>query len=113
MQSADHLWEERRVLFWLLVAYGCDLTMNIMPAFMPPSWSVLAFFYVHNHLPLLLLTLGGAVTSSAGRTVLALLTRRWGRRLLREKQRNNLRQLGEWLSSRPAWQVPSSVLLLS
>ena len=98
---------------WLAAAYGIAFVMNVIPGFMPATWTVLAFFYVRYHLPLLLLTVGGAASSSLGRLVLALATRRWGRNIVREKDRTELDILSTWAEHRPAWQIPLFVFVFS
>lgn len=100
-------------LAWLFVAYGVSFVINLIPAFMPATWTVLAFFYVHYRLPLLLLTVGGAVFSTLGRLVLALTARRWGRRIVPAKKRRELDALSAWLEQRPAWQIPLAVFIFS
>lgn len=58
-------------LAWLIV-----LVVNVAPAFMPPTWAVLATFHLATpELPLLPLTIGGAAASALGRSRLALLSR--------------------------------------
>ena len=56
---------------WTLLAYGIALVINMIPAFMPSTWMVLAFFHIQFDLPILPLTLGGALFSGFGRIVLA------------------------------------------
>jgi hypothetical protein len=56
---------------WTLLAYGIAFVINIIPAFMPSTWMVLAFFHIQFDLPILPLTLGGAFFSGLGRIVLA------------------------------------------
>jgi hypothetical protein len=97
----------------LAIAYAAAFVINVFPAFMPATWTVLAFFYVHYKLPLLLLTVGGALFSSLGRLVLALVTRRWGRKIVPAKKRAEIDALGTWLEGRPAWQVPLAVFIVS
>lgn len=97
----------------LAVAYATAFVINVIPAFMPSTWLVLAFFYIHYKLPLLLVTIGGAVFASLGRLVLALATRRWGRKIVPAKDRTELDGLGTWLDQRPSWQVPVAVLVYS
>ncbi len=55
----------------LLAAYAVVFIANLAPAFMPPSWAVLTFFYLEFDLPLLPLTLGGALAAGLGRAGLA------------------------------------------
>ncbi|MBI4493668.1 MAG: hypothetical protein HY690_12830 [Chloroflexi bacterium] len=101
------------MLTGLAAAYLVAFLVNLVPAFMPPTWSVLAFFLIRFDLPLLPLALGGAVAASAGRLVLALASRRWGRQLLSARQRANLTRLGRWLETRARWAPPLAVLLYS
>ena len=100
-------------LLWLVIAYAIAFVINIIPAFMPATWTVLAFFYVHDKLPLLLLTVGGAVFSTLGRLVLAWAAGRWGRKIVPVKQRTEIDALGAWLDNRPSWQVPLVVFVAS
>lgn len=85
----------------LALAYFIAFIINLVPAFMPPTFTVLAFFLIRYHPPLLLLTIGGAATSTAGRLGLAILTQRFGRRLLSAQHQENLVQLGDWLAAKP------------
>src|SRR5438034_6220526 len=101
------------LLVALAVAYAVTILINLLPAFAPPSWSVLAFFLIRYHLPLLLITVGGAAASTIGRLGLAVGTRRWGRRLLSERRRKSMQGLGRWLDAKPRWAVPIVVLLFA
>ena len=56
---------------WTLLAYVIAFVIDIVPAFMPSTWIVLAFFHIQFDLPILPLTLGGALFSGFGRIVLA------------------------------------------
>jgi hypothetical protein len=77
------------VAAWLIV-----LVVNIAPAFMPPTWAVLATFHIARpEIPLLPLTIGGAAMSALGRSRLAVLSRAGGR-LLPEHDRENAEALG-------------------
>lgn len=98
-------------LIWLAVAYAVAFVINVIPAFMPATWTVLAFFYLHYKLPLLPLTVGGAACSTLGRTVLALAARRWGRKIVPAKNLESIDALGTWLKQRPSWQVPLVVFV--
>jgi membrane protein YqaA with SNARE-associated domain len=100
-------------LGWLAVAWLTVFFVNLVPAFMPPTWSFLAFFLVRYDLPLLPLALGGAVAAAAGRTMLARGSRRWGTRLLPAARRSSLERLGGWLEERARWAAPVAVLLYS
>lgn len=100
-------------LLWLLVAYLVDFSAQLPPALVPPSWAILAFFYIHFQLPLLPLTLGGAVSSTLGRLVLALGARQLGRRFISQQKQENLDHLGVWLNKRPAWQIAGALFLFA
>jgi len=79
---------------FLLAAWLIVLLVNIAPAFMPPTWAVLATFHIARpELPLLPLTVGGAAMSAFGRSRLALLSRAGGR-LLPARDRRNAEALG-------------------
>jgi membrane protein YqaA with SNARE-associated domain len=81
----------------LLLAYLLDFITNIIPLFMPPTWLLLSFFRVHYGLPVWLLAPGGALCSTAGRCILALGSRHLGARVLPEKERKNITDLGEFI----------------
>ncbi len=55
----------------LAAIYLFIFVMNLMPALMPATWMVLAFFHIRFELPLLPLTVGGAIASGFGRLLLA------------------------------------------
>lgn len=70
--------------------------INALPAFMPPSWLVLALFAVHFQLEITWVVLLGVVASTLGRTVLYSLARHFVQ-VLSIKQRRNMEELGELL----------------
>jgi membrane protein YqaA with SNARE-associated domain len=98
-------------LEWLLIAYAVVFAMNVIPAFMPPTWIVVSFFLIAYHLPFWLLCLGAALSATSGRCVLAYLSRRWGRQLLSGEQRQNVSALGDWLSRKSGWSQALAVLI--
>jgi uncharacterized membrane protein YdjX (TVP38/TMEM64 family) len=81
----------------LLVAWGVTLLINLVPAFMPPTWSVVAFFAAPGGLPPLVLAVGCAIASTLGRTGLALTTRKLGLKLVTADMRTNLDALALFL----------------
>jgi membrane protein DedA with SNARE-associated domain len=97
----------------LALAYLVVFLVNLAPALMPPTWAILAFFLISYDLPLLPLAIGGALAASAGRLVLALASRRWGRRLLSRQRQTSLGVLGGWLEARARWAAPLAVLVYS
>jgi uncharacterized membrane protein YdjX (TVP38/TMEM64 family) len=60
----------------LLVVLGIVLGINLLPAFGPPTWAVLVFFRLHQHLAVVPLVIVGAVAAAGGRLLLAMAFRR-------------------------------------
>lgn len=58
-----------------LALVGVVLGANMLPAFGPPTWSLLVFFRLQSHVPAVPLVLIGAVAAASGRLVLALASR--------------------------------------
>lgn len=90
---------------WLLAGWLAIFVVSVAPAFMPPTWAVLAAFYVGSGVPLWPLTLGAAVAGALGRMVLARATRHFGR-FLRTQDRRNAEALGDWFNRRGRWRWP-------
>lgn len=86
----------------VLIAWLTTFLINIVPFFMPPTWMLLAFFRIRFDIPTWLLAPGGALCATAGRSVLALLARRFGARFLPAKEQANVRHLGMFLK-RQRW----------
>ena len=86
----------------LALAWLTAFVINLVPAFMPPTWSVLAVFKVTTDAPLLPLTVGGAAASAAGRTLLALSSRKL-RGFLPKKDQENAEALGGFIRRHGAW----------
>src|SRR5215216_1294065 len=88
------------ILIWFSVCIAVVFLINLAPAFMPSSWMVMAFFYIHFDLPLIPLAVTGAIVSGCGRFFLAkgsdLLTRS-----LFKKKKEDLRELGGLLEEKP------------
>ena len=63
------------------LALATIFAINLLPAFGPPTWSVLVFFTLSFDLPPAPLVLGGALAAASGRFVLASSTRRLRPRL--------------------------------
>lgn len=53
------------------VAIGVVFAVNLLPAFGPPTWSLLVFFTLDFDLPAAPLVVGGALAAAAGRLLLA------------------------------------------
>jgi hypothetical protein len=82
----------------LALAYLLVFLINIVPAFMPSTWMVLAFFRIKYGLPLLALGIGGALISACGRYVLAKGSELFSRRFMKSKQ-PDLLELGGFLNA--------------
>jgi hypothetical protein len=81
---------------WYFAAMGLVLVVNVVPAFMPASWMILAFFRIQFGLPLLALTIGGSLVSAIGRWGLAKVSGAYSRRYMK-KQESDLLVLGGFL----------------
>jgi membrane protein YqaA with SNARE-associated domain len=67
--------------------------LNVVPALMPPTWLLLTYFHLNHGLDVVPLALVGAPAATAGRAMLALISRRVGPRLLPARWRGNLESL--------------------
>jgi hypothetical protein len=94
-------------VLWLLAAFALVFVINLVPAFMPSSWMVLAFFYIKFDLPLLVLTVGGAIVSGFGRLALAKGSATFRRRFMRGKE-PDLRELGTFLDRHRNYVAPAT-----
>lgn len=90
----------------LLAAFAVIFVINLVPAFMPSSWMVMSFFYIQYDLPLLPLTLIGALVSGCGRYCLAREST-WLKRTFMRKQARDLDELGAFLETRKQWLTPT------
>jgi hypothetical protein len=72
---------------YLLVA-AVVFGVNLLPAFGPPTWAVLVLFRLNSHVPAVPLVLIGAVSATAGRLLLAMLSRRFRSRVSAKRRAN-------------------------
>lgn len=84
--------------------------MNVIPAFMPPTWVVLAYFYIRMHLALVPLVLIGAICATSGRVVLSLIARNHFRQFLSKETKENYDAIGKIFHAHEHISVP--ILLL-
>lgn len=84
------------ILHYVTLA-GVVLGINIIPAFMPPTWIVLTFYYIHYKMILVLVVLVGAICATTGRIVLAWLSNRYLRHIIPNRSRENLTALADHL----------------
>ena len=73
----------------LLFLFGVVLAINLLPAFGPPTWSIIMLFGLNTDLPLPALVCAGALGAALGRFLLAHGFRFWGQRIP-ERFRDNL-----------------------
>ena len=98
---------------WTLVAITVVFAINLVPYFMPPTWAVVSFFLIAYHPPFWPLCIGSSLAATAGRYGLALMSERWGRRLLTAQHRANVAALGRWLNERAGWREALAVMVYS
>src|SRR5680860_1016276 len=79
---------------WALIVV-LVIVLNAIPAFMPPTWALLAYFHVHDGIDIWQLALVGALAAAMGRGVLAMSCRIWGIRVVPRRWRSNIDALGE------------------
>lgn len=73
-----------------LILFAIVLGVNLMPAFGPPTWSIIALYTLNTDLSVPLLILVGAIAAAAGRFLLGHATRLLGSRFLPKRVRDNL-----------------------
>ena len=66
---------------WLVV-WVLAMALNAVPAFMPPTWSVLAYFHLYQGLSVVPLAIVGALGATTGRAILAPGSRAFGDRFV-------------------------------
>lgn len=98
----------RDVLLMAAVVFG----LNVLPAFAPPTWTVLVFFRLKYDIPAAALVVVGAASAACGRFVLASAFRRLGSHLP-ERRRTDLEAVGTVLTEgrRGRWGVLALFLL--
>ena len=68
---------------------------NVIPAFMPPTWTVISYVYIRYDTNLLLLTFIGALSSSFGRVLLSRSSHTFGNKVLSNGTEESLTFLGK------------------
>lgn len=86
------------------------LGLNTIPAFMPPTWTVLAFFVIKYNLELLPVVLIGATFATLGRVILASISGKYFRRFLSNDSKDNYTSLGKYLDSHEHITIPLVLL---
>ncbi|WP_128893342.1 VTT domain-containing protein [Erythrobacter sp. HKB08] len=83
-----------------LIFFALVLGINLMPAFGPPTWSIIALYALNGDLKLALLVIVGALAAALGRFLLGHATRLFGERFLTERIQANLEAAREALEQR-------------
>ena len=96
-------------MVWIAV-WAMAVGLNAVPAFMPPTWAVLAYFHLYHALPTIPLAIVGALGATTGRAILALGSRAFGARLVPAAWRVNIEGLVETLQDQPKLGIPSLAL---
>lgn len=71
-----------------LILFAIVLGVNLIPAFGPPTWTIIVLYGLNSDLPLPAVVLVGAVAAAVGRLLLALAFRMLGGRLSERTRRN-------------------------
>ena len=72
----------------LLILFVIILAVNLMPAFGPPTWTVIVLYSLNTEMGLPLLVATGALAAASGRLLLAYAFRLFGHRLPERFRRN-------------------------
>lgn len=83
-----------------LIVFAIVLGVNLLPAFGPPTWSIIALYAFNSDLELALLVATAALAAASGRFLLALATRALGTRYLPDRINANLDAAREALERR-------------
>jgi membrane protein DedA with SNARE-associated domain len=89
------------VLLFILI-----FAINVVPAFMPPTWIILSFFYVNNNLLFLPTIILGVIAATSGRIVLALISKYWFKKVLPTGFYSNYQYLGKYLKGHTKLTLP-------
>lgn len=89
-----------RIMTSFLLLFLIVLGINLLPAFGPPTWSIIVFYGLNSDLPIASIVIVSALAAALGRLLLAHSFRFLGGRLP-EKQKRNLGAAREALEARP------------
>ncbi len=90
-----------------VVLFFVIFIINIIPAFMPSTWIVLSFLYIHHHLLFFPTLIIGTVAATLGRVILALMSQSGiVQRLLPKNFLSNYEDLGNYLKQNHKITIP-------
>jgi len=95
-------------MFDPLLLFVVVLLVNVIPAFMPPTWAVLSLFAIAYGGPIAELVAVGAIASTLGRYVLARISGPLSDRFLPRKQKSSIKYLKGFLGGE-SWTVTSII----
>lgn len=95
---------------WWILLVAAIIVLNTIPAFMPPTWTVLAWAHINYGIPVLVIAGIGALGASTGRVLLALASRTFGMHIIPARWRANIHALVESIRARPAFSLGSLAL---
>ena len=93
------------ILVLLLLALFIYI-INVVPFFMPPTWTILAFFYINFHPPFVPVIIAGAGAATLGRITLYYLSKRYFRRFFSEISLKNYGVLGKFVTKNEKFSIP-------
>ncbi len=80
--------------------------INVIPFLMPPTWTILAFFYINYHPPFIPVIVLGAGAATLGRITLYYLSKRYFRRFFSQKSLKNYDVLGKFVTKNEKFSIP-------
>ncbi len=87
--------------FTIFFQWGIIFLINIIPAFAPPTWMVLSYFYITNPQNIFLLVFVGVTASTFGRYALAKLSGTIFKKFANEKKKKEIELLRKRLNKKP------------
>ena len=97
------------VLTILLLLAILIFVINVIPVFMPPTWIILAFFYINFHPPFLLTILIGAA-ATIGRIALYFISKNYFRGFFSKYTLKNYGALGQFIGKNEKLSIPIFVI---
>lgn len=86
------------------------LVVNVLPAFAPPTWTVLVFFFVKYNMYVPSVVMIGVIAATIGRAILSEYIKWFSVKIFNDKEINNLKFLGEKIGHTPAVNITFSFL---
>lgn len=94
------------VIIILLLFAILIFVINVIPVFMPPTWLILAFFYINFHPPFLLTIVIGATAATMGRIALYFISKNYFRGFFSKYTLKNYDTLGKFIGKNEKFSIP-------